>query len=228
MNENTVKIRFIGSSKNAKTGDISQTYTTCNTCPKRCPFKHNGCYAENFFVKINWNKTEKIGVAPEGLRAVIEQTPHTNIIRHNVAGDIAVPGTDDIDENLVNTLCKAYKGLKAYTYTHTDINNQHNIEIVKKASDRGFIINFSTENVKDALRCRAAGVNAVIAVNTISDKMVVIDNTMFIQCPATYNKDFTCKQCGMCWQKNRKHIIVFPVHGAGQGKAKKAGFLTDL
>ena len=91
-----------------------------------------------------------------------------------------------------------------------------------------FVINFSTENVKDAKKAMENGCNAVIACNTISDKVIVKNGIKIVQCPATYNKEKHCQNCGLCWQKNREFAIAFPVHGNGKNKAKKAGFLTDL
>lgn len=222
-----VKIRFVGMSKNAKTGMISQTYTTCNTCPTRCPFKENGCYAKMGHVRLCWDKTSEMGVVPKDLKKLIDSTPHTNIIRHNVAGDIAKEGTSDIDEKLVKELVKAYKGLKAYTYTHCTI-NERNLKIAKEAIANGFVINFSTENVASAKKAKEAGVPVVIACNTIHAKTVKKEGLTIQQCPATLDKGVTCATCGKCWNKSRKSVIAFPVHGAGKKKAINAGFLADL
>ena len=224
---NDVKIRFVGNSKNMKTGSISQTYTSCNTCPARCPFKDHGCYAKQGPVSWVWKKTEKLGVSPDQLKEVIQNSCHTNVIRHNVAGDMATPETNELNEELVKVLCEAYKGLTVYTYTHCEIND-NNIRIVKEAAAAGFIINFSTESIEAAKKAREAGCNAVIACNTISDHVVKHEGLTVVQCPATYKDNVQCQNCGMCWQKDRKVIPAFPVHGAGQKKAKAAGFLSDL
>jgi len=221
------KIKFIGISKNAKTGCISQTYTTCNTCPTRCPFKEHGCYAKQGPVRLHWDKTETTGVAPKDLKKVIANQPTTNVIRHNVAGDIAMEGTSDIDEKLVNELIKAYKGKKAYTYTHCTI-NERNMKIAKKAIEKGFVINFSTESAEQAKKCHDNNIPCVLACNTMSKKTVKVNGLTITQCPATYDKTINCMNCGKCWNKSRKTIISFPVHGAGKKKAQNAGFLKDF
>lgn len=227
MRNNNVKIRFVGMSKNSKTGMISQTYTTCNTCPTRCPFAKNGCYAKQGHVRFVWDKTDNVGVAPKDLKKVIDSTPHTNIVRHNVAGDIAKEGTSDIDVKLVNELIKAYSGLKAYTYTHCAV-TEKNLTIAKKAIEKGFVINFSTENLTLAKKAHEAGVPVVIACNTIHANTVRKDGLTIQRCPATLDKGITCATCGKCWNKKRKSVIAFPVHGAGKKKAINAGFLADL
>lgn len=45
-------------------------------------------------------------------------------------------------------------------------------------------------------------------------------------CPACYDKNMTCHDCGKCWKKDRKEVIVFPAHG--YGKKKTRDFLMDL
>ena len=226
LNESEVKIWYVAESGNTKTGKTAVTYTTPNSCPD-CPLKEKGCYAKNFPCCLQWKKAETKGVRPEELANVISNNVKSEVIRHNVAGDIAMPGTNDINESLVNNLVKAYKVFKkAYTYTHCVI-SKRNIEIVKNAMKENFVINFSTQTIEDVKKCLAAGVNAVIAVHTMSAKTVKKDGIKLVQCPATYNKNIHCVNCGLC-AKKRDYAIVFPVHGNGKNKAIKAGFLTDI
>ena len=220
------KVWFIPQSGNTKTGIMSVTYTEESSCPARCPFKKNGCYAENFPCCLQWKKTALKGCEPDQLKKVIETSAHTNIIRHNVAGDLAKNHSNNIDKNLIENLIKAYKGLKVFTYTHCSVIKK-NIDIVKKAMQENFIINFSTENMTDLKKALKNGCNGVIACNSISNKVVVKDGIKIVQCPATYNKNIHCVNCGLCMKK-RDFAIAFPVHGNGKNKAKKAGFLTDL
>ena len=225
VNQNT-KIWFVPQSGNTKTGVMSVTYTTDNTCPDRCPFKNNGCYAKNFPCCLQWKKAAQKGVTPEKLPEVVKNSAHTEVIRHNVAGDIAKNNSNYIDADLVNNLIKAYKNLKAFTYTHCSIVKK-NIDIVLKAMQAGFIINFSTENVKDLKKAMQAGCNAVIACNSMKNNIVVKDGIKIVKCPATYKDNIHCVNCGLC-AKKRDFAIAFPVHGNGKNKAKKAGFLCDL
>ena len=223
----TTKIWFVPESGNTKTGKMSVSYTTSETCARRCPFMDKGCYGKNFPCCLQWKKAAVKGVAPEELADVVKSSKHSEVIRHNVAGDIAVPGTSDVDASLVDCLVKAYRGLKAYTYTHCSIVSK-NIEIVKKAMQAGFVINFSTENVADAKKAMQAGCNAVIACASMSANVVEKDGVKIVRCPATYREGVHCVNCGLCMQANRKFAVAFPVHGNGKGKALRAGFLTDL
>lgn len=220
------KIKFIGVSKNVKTGPISQTYSSCDTCPTSCKFKNNGCYAKMGHTLIHWKDTEVNGVAPSELREVINNTYSSNIIRHNVAGDIAIPNTSDIDEKLVDMLISAYKGKKAYTYTHCVVNDR-NIAIVKKAISKSFVINFSCENIEQVKKCHANNVPCVLAVASMAKDKVKKEGITFIRCMAN-GKDITCSSCKKCLVKNRKSVVVFEVHGNGKYKALKANFLMEL
>ena len=60
------------------------------------------------------------------------------------------------------------------------------------------------------------------------NRVVKKNNLTIVQCPATIDPEKHCATCGLCWQKDRKVVVAFPVHGNGKKKAKEAGFLTDL
>lgn len=223
-----LKIRFIGVTKDKKTGLMSATYTSNNSCPLRCPFRvSKTCYAMFGPCYLHFVKEmDKFGIPVEMLLEKIKNTAHLNIVRHNIAGDIAKSGTNDIDEDLVELLTETYKkaGVSAYTYTHCE-QNERNYEIVKEASENGFIINFSTETVENAIDAVKHGVNAVLAVNKMNGKVKVVDGVVFVKCPADAKNGKYCANCGICYQKNRKQVVVFEAHGGGK---KKIDFLNDL
>ena len=156
---------------------------------------------------------------PKELKSIIKNTPHTDVIRHNVAGDIAKSGTSMIDTKLLDTLIEAYRGLKAYTYTHCRV-DKRNIEAVKKSIKAGFVINFSVEDIKTAKKCYENNVPCVMAVNSMTKHTIKKEGLTFVQCPATYNENIHCKNCGLCYKKNRKSIVCFPAHGIGKNTIK--------
>lgn len=221
------KILYISHSSNKKTGDISQTYSACNTCPTSCPFKGHGCYGENFTTKINWKKancTEKT------LATSMAEKGHTRIVRHNVAGDMCKPGTSELDSTLIRDLIKAWKAMKvtAYTYTHAD-KTPRNFLKVQHAIEQGFIVNMSCETLEQVEACHENNIPSVLAVYEWTEKDKVtrrIDGITYRLCPASHDKNMTCRDCGKCWKKDRKEVIVFPAHG--YGKKKTRDFLMDL
>lgn len=217
-----VKIKYVALSRNKKTGMVSQVYSEPKTCPTRCPFRNSGCYAKYGHCRIAWD-----GVSEDvnDLGRLIREKGSTELIRHNVAGDIAIAGTSDIDEDLVNVLISAYKGKKAYTYTHCTVNDR-NIAIVKNAISKGFVINFSCETLNQVVKCYENNVPCVMAVNTISKDSKKREGITFKKCPAS--DSVNCANCKMCANKNRKSVVVFEAHGAGRKKALNANFLMEL
>ena len=218
----TIKIYAVAHSANRKTGDIAQTYTTENTCPVRCPFKNSGCYAKNYGTCFAWQRAEDFGMNPVDLaRWVIENTQPGALIRHNVAGDIATPGTSDIDIPLLYTLIQAYQGRKAYTYTHCEY-NEENVKAIKAANAAGFTINASCETLEDADKWMRAGVPAVIAVTAYTKGMKTPAGYTVSLCPAQVNDSKNCKNCELCQKAGRKCVVAFQVHGTGAKKAAAA------
>lgn len=221
------KILYIPHSSNKKTGDISQTYSACNTCPTSCSFKGHGCYGENFTTKIHWKKAN---CDSKTLADAMESKGHSKVVRHNVAGDMCKPGMSELDSILIRDLIKAWKSARvtAYTYTHAD-KTAKNFAKVQRAIENGFIINMSCETMEQVKVCYENNVPSVLAVYewTKKDKVTRrINGITYRLCPACYDKNVTCRDCGKCWKKDRKEVIVFPAHGAG--KKKTRGFLMDL
>lgn len=230
------RFKYVAVSDNAKTGKMSAVYTAlknnkCGSCPARCPFASAGCYAKNGPCNIHWEDTAKNSKTTiANLNETIKNgKKHKNVLRHNVAGDIAIKGTNDINKELVEKLTDIYSENfdVAYSYTHCEITDK-NIEIVKAAAKKNFIVNFSTEKVSDCKKCIAAGVNCVIACNTMQPNTAIIDGVKIVKCPNATNKNIKCVNCGLCYKKNRNFAIAFPVHGNQKEKAIKAGFLPEF
>lgn len=217
-----MEIRLIQTSRNPKTGNISQTYSSPDTCPKSCPFKGNGCYASYGNCKIHWS-SKKDFIPVEQLKAKVQELS-TYIIRHNVAGDIAKKNTDKIDRDLVRVLIDAYEGKKAYTYTHCKA-TPYNFQVAKKAISKGFVINFSCETIEQVKRVLKENLPAVMAVASMEKDIIKKDNILFKKCPAD-KLNVTCRDCKICTKPNREEVIVFEAHGSGKNKA--SSFLISL
>ncbi|EEX69993.1 hypothetical protein MITSMUL_03124 [Mitsuokella multacida DSM 20544] len=159
---------------------------------------------------------------------MMESKGHTKVLRHNVAGDMCIHDTDELDGELIRDLSRAYKGVKAYTYTHAS-KSAENFQLIHKAAENGFVINMSCETLSQVMECRENHVPAVLAVYewTQKDKAARrIDGITYRLCPASHDKNMTCRDCGKCWKKGRKEVIVFPVHGTN--KKKTRAFLMDF
>lgn len=239
-----MKMILLPTSSNKKTGDIMQSYSSRSTCPKDCVFKNNGCYAEGYHTKMVWDRCEdkndaryvingeqlKIGLL-EGAFNKLRKNPARDSIlfRHNVAGDLAVEGTNLIDVNRVDTIAVAIEGankvageiIKGYTYTHCNIDLNAS-DIIHDAAHKGFLINASCETVDEVKHAKSLGINAVIASvdPKETEKWLKAVGLYGAQCPAQINEGMDCDRCQLC-AKNRKVVIIFEVHGQSKGKARR-------
>lgn len=210
---NSIKGLFVPCSGNMKTGNVSSWYSSPNTCPSRCPFKDNGCYAENFHCKMAWQKATH---SLEECREKAYKLGILDLMRVNVAGDIAIPNTNRINKAFVDWMIDTFAEYTTiWTYTHCSP-TAANIAVVKDAIARGFTISFSCESLKVAEKLHAEGVPVVLATDKITET-----NSKYFVCQG--GKDgMTCRKCKMCTKPNRKKIIVFNLHGARVNAARKA------
>lgn len=239
-----MKMILLPTSSNKKTGDIMQSYSSRSTCPKDCVFKNNGCYAEGYHTKMVWDRCEdknnaryvingeqlKIGLL-EGAFNKLRKNPtrESILFRHNVAGDLAVEGTNLIDVNRVDTIAGAIEGankvageiIKGYTYTHCNIDLNAS-DIIHDAAHKRFLINASCETVDEVKHAKSLGINAVIASvdPKETEKELKAVGLYGAQCPAQVNEGMDCDRCQLC-AKNRKVVIIFEVHGQSKGKARR-------
>src|SRR5206468_1103992 len=117
----------VETSDNAKLGLVSATYASQASCPRSCPFRGHGCYAEGGLVGFQTrrlNRTRSRGpadVARAEARA-IDGLTGDRLLRLHVVGDAPTP-------TAARTLSAALRryaargmmprhGKKAWTYTH--------------------------------------------------------------------------------------------------------------
>lgn len=218
--------RITMKSRNKKTGAIPVTTTEHKSCPKACPLKNNGCYADGGPLAIVWNEiTDKPGIGKtwSQLCATIKAMPAGQLWRHNQAGDL--PHKKQVIDNIkLEKLVAANRGLKGFTYTHHDMTIYENREQVKKANEQGFAINLSANNLRQADEYKALNIGPVVVVvpiNQVENIRTPVGHKVTI-CPAAIDATDTisCKTCKLCQVVNRETIIGFPAHGASKRKAE--------
>lgn len=216
-------------SKNKKTGPMPVSTSEKSSCPLSCPWYNKGCYAKYGPLGMHWKKMsnsdysnslswndfcKKIGNLPRGI-----------IWRHNQAGDL--PGKNRyISESMVKKLVVANEGKNGFTYTHKNVLGKNklarsNRKIIRWVNKRGFTINLSADNLKEADKLMALKIAPVCVVVPSSAENETKINTPkgneVVICPAA-RKDLNinCQQCQLCSISNRKVIIGFPAHGAAK------------
>lgn len=215
-------------SGNTKTGPMPVTTSHRGTCPDACPLKKNGCYAEDHYTWLHWDKVTSgdRGTDWKGFLADIKALPKRVLFRHNVAGDLR--GTNNhIDTQALKELTQANKGKRGFTYTHYPLDNPINITAVKQANANGFTVNGSANTLAQADSYKALGIPTVVILPEDASKVSYTpDNNKVVVCPAQTSKKVTCSSCGLCQVAKRDYIIGFRVHGKGKKKAKIAIGLT--
>jgi hypothetical protein len=225
-----MRVKTVKQSSNVKTGKIPVTLTERDSCPASCPFKANGCYAENFPLSLHWNRVSDQGGTWDDLLAFVSSLPADQLWRHNVAGDLPhINGR--IDARKVSDLVVANANRRGFTYTHHPVLaiqgaietaiQEHNQSIVGSANMAGFTINVSTESEDAADDAMAVGLPTVIVTDPADQRKIwrTADGNPVVVCPATYRDHVTCQTCGLCARADRPCIVAFPAHGARRSAA---------
>ena len=204
--------------------------TTSNraTCPDACPLKKNGCYADDYYTSLHWNKVTsgERGTDWHTFLSSIKALPKRVLWRHNVAGDLKGVN-DQIDTQALKELTQANKGKNGFTYTHYPLDNALNIRAVHQANNNGFTVNGSANSLEQADNYMALGFPTVVILPENTGKVSYTHNkNKVVVCPAQTSDKVTCKSCGLCQVAKRDYIIGFRVHGTGKKKAKIAIGLT--
>ena len=208
--------KLVDLSQNVKTGTMPAIYVSKDSCPKTCAL-YNTCYAKMGHTGIHFNAASN-GVSFDEMLKWVKAIPKQfNMWRYGVSGEL--PGNHtDLDEDKVIKLAIANKKRDAICYTHYKP-TAHNITVVKKAAELGFIINFSCDTVEDIKKAIESGCNAV-SYTTINDtRKTWKDNGIkYVTCPNQSNSNKPqCVECKLC-SKPRDYTIVFRPHGTAKNK----------
>ena len=216
MNINKMKFHFVKKSGNKKTGFMPVTYNSRLSCPNSCIFKNNGCYADNYHTRLNWDKVtsgERGGTFKELLNNIKALKPGT-IWRACVAGDIPSNNKGEISRTYIKGITEANKGLKGYTYTHNRLDIGENISLLKTANKKGFTVNISTETEAAADNAVLNSLPAVIVVKSTETRRswFTKNKNKILVCPAQTN-GINCIDCQLCQSRPKNLIIAFLAHG---------------
>lgn len=160
------------------------------------------------------------------------------LFRHNIAGDMAIVGTDRFDLatylSMVSAIMTANYRLKvagsskyimAFTYTHCDysIYDRDTMRLMKYY----MLVNISCETVNEVVTTKEYGLNAVLTSINHEEDIAALKakGIPAVQCPAqlaklAQTKGITCKECRLC-SRDRESVVLFEVHGQSKGKARR-------
>jgi hypothetical protein len=116
----------------------------------------------------------------------------------------------------------------SWTYTHFPKQEE------LRTTPQQTTINISTDNAQQALESFQEGFPTVIVVpSTQTNKVDLVEDLRFVRCPAEYNKDITCFNCGgftgkpLCARQDRDYVIKFTAHGSQAKKIDIRNLETD-
>lgn len=205
-----MKYQFTKMSANIKTGPLPTTITQKASCPSNCSLRGNGCYAENFPLRLHWDRIDSKGLNIKDLCSLISKIPKKSLWRHNVAGDLA-HNDQKICSDTLDAIIAANRNKRGFTYTHHELND-HNRAQITKANAKGFAVNVSCDSIEQLKN--AKGLPRVVVLDS-NEKRKSFDSAgeKIVTCPATYRDDINCASCGICADINRSYVIGFPAHG---------------
>ena len=221
----TLRFHLTQHSSNGKTGPIPVSTSSRPTCSPSCVFAGNGCYAEAGPLALHWQKVTSgaRGVtAAEFCRLIAALLPN-QLWRHNQAGDL--PHTlGRISRRFLRQLVAANRGRRGYTYSHHDLRLGENLGLLRWANRQGFTVNASTETETAADSAIAAGLPAVLAVQSTEQRKAwrTPGGNVVTVCPAQRFNFVKCSTCELCHKRPPRLIVAFLAHGTSHKKANAA------
>lgn len=220
----SLRFHLTAQSGNAKTGPVAVTTSSRATCSPSCPFLLNGCYADGGPLRFHWDKVSR-GERGKPWRehlADLAALPAGSKLRLNQAGDL--PATDGkISRLYARALAAAVRHLKAWTYSHHKL-TPSNLQILRFLNGQGLTVNCSTESESAADAAVAAGLPAVLTVDSEESRAQwsTAAGNRVIVCPAQQRDGVTCSDCMLCHKRGRRVVVAFLAHGTGKRKAQAA------
>ena len=209
---------------------IPTTTTSRSTCPDSCLLKDNGCYAEQFHMKMHWDKVDagERGGALSDLVSRLKRLPYGGLVRHNQAGDLPGDGKYTLLKDACLKLAKGFRRLKGFTYTSYPMSDA-NVEIIKEMSDTGLVVNKSCFSLTHVDRAMDLGLPATVVLPSTTEgrKLLTPKGRTVARCPAELSKDINCGNCGgakgpLCLRKDRTFAVGFVAHGIFKKKVDAA------
>ena len=207
--------QFVAKSANPKTGPIPVSYTDRGSCPPDCPlYGGNGCYGEDYFTRMVWDKVPARGVGIDQFAQSIAGLAPNTFWRHDVVGDLPGAGIK-IDPIQLGKIVWANQGKRGFTYTHktTDPENLH---WIRESNKWGFTVNLSGNSLDHADQLIETGAGPVVCIVPIDapEKLTTPGGRPVVVCPAQTRDNVTCASCQLCQRQNRAVIVGFRAHGS--------------
>jgi hypothetical protein len=210
---------------NSKTGKVSASYSSQESCPPTCTLRGEGCYAEHGMMAIHTRRLNNSGVTDAEAIALEEAAAIDGLtgkrpLRIHAVGDCRTPEAADIIAGAAHRYT-AKHDQPAWTYTHAWAN------VHRDHFGSAISVLASCESTEQFDAVRAAGYAPALVVDKHESPRAfrADDGTLMIPCPAQTHEGTQCIDCKLCWRADalleRKAAILFEVHSGGAKKARK-------
>lgn len=203
-------------SENSKTGPVSVTYASQNSCPLTCPLRGAGCYAEHGPMGIwtarvnNANPTATpLQVALDEAAAIREKVSGRFDLRLHVVGDCPTDESARIVSDAALGVLRRGKQPWSYTHAWKDVARESWGEVSVLASG---------EAPRQMVEAMDKGYATAIVVDKFkSDKLYEENGVKILPC-AQQTRGVQCVDCRLCFNDTRlreKGITIgFEAHGS--------------
>ena len=220
-------------SGNRKVGKIPVTTSDKNSCPNQCPLKDTDCYARFGPLGMHWSKVGPNGRGGnwQGFCNRVRKFRKNQLWRHNQAGDLpkdenlSDENMDRLDSEMCAELADAADHTDGWTYTHYDVSDSHNREVVRSMNEKnGLTVNISADSLDEADKYFKMNIGPVVVnvpENTPHSGNKTPDGIPMVICPAQTQEDMSCDQCRLCQVRDRKSIVAFLAHGTAKKRLSR-------
>jgi hypothetical protein len=218
----------VENSANAKLGPCSATYASQASCPRSCPWRGNGCYAEHGRVAYQTRRLNRsaargaLRIAQAEARA-IDRLTGDRLLRLHVVGDARTDAAARVLGAAAGRYSRRgnapHRGRKVWGYTHAWR------DVARQSWGDAVSVLASVETVRDARAAMAKGYAAAVVVSAFERPSAYrIDDVTVVPCPQQTRK-VTCRDCGLCRDDARLLarglVIAFEAHGSGGAAVRK-------
>lgn len=225
---NHLGVSAVEISSNSKVGKVSATYVSQDSCPKSCPLRNSGCYAESSFTGMQTRRLNRESASQSLTPAQLAREESRQIrsltgrfpLRLHVVGDCATNTTAKIVSRAADEHARKFQN-PVWTYTHA-------WRKVSRSSWGNVSVLASVEHLEDAKLAMDQGYAAAVVVPEHRANVAWRDESTglrVIPCPEQTGKSANCESCQLCWKSGwlraNRSVIAFEAHGASK-KVKQA------
>ena len=208
--------------RNKKLGHMAYISAPSENCDDNCPFRGDGCYAENPPFSWVWDKHQS-GVSRHSVNYAqmlnnVRRMPRGDKLRWFVGGDFPKNGTGGVDCIKATQIAKASIGKKTIVFTHHQPwsgNGAWGATIRDLKLVNGFQVNVSCESERQVDAYIADDIDCVLTVPSTETRKQwrTAGGNRVRVCPQQLHEGVTCEQCMLCSSRPDDMVIAFKGHG---------------